>query len=314
MCRIFDADLPVASHLTNFSSFAFGAQRLLKVNASYSNFTHQVVQCPSLLRNCKNLLSAIGFNNCSNIIQCNSMFYKDESLKYVDFALPNKIIDETSIHHCFGQCSGLTTDISYLFPTNGFYGKIDTTNIFRNCIALSGTVPADILWQNKYVEWNTSNRNMFLGCSTDIRSQVPVSWGGTNKNLENKLKIKDVNYYSAFEVYPTTEVILTGYCDALSANIIYAEIPAKTLQTLVLRTYITDKTKSDIVIDWGDGTYNTLQQSAAVTDIDKNNDDEINYVFNHDYKIQNKFIIKIYGKDYFGIKQSYIKEGSTTRT
>ena len=315
MCRIFDKDLPIASHLTNFSSFALSSQCLLYVNATNSNFTHQVVQCPSLLRNCTNLIKAQGFNNCTNIIECNSMFYKDSSLQYTDFALPNKLADHTSTHSCFGECPNLEMDVSWLIPTAGFFGRVKTTNIFRNCAKLYGTVPANVLWEDTKVEWTSTDRNMFLGCSAAIRSQVPTSWGGTNANLENLLKVKDKSYYSAVEVYPTESALPVGRDETLNGDII-SEVPAKMQQILVFRTYINeaDKENADIVVDWGDGTVNTLSNAATMTDTDVWSPMEKNYALLHNYTTQQKYIIKIYGKDYFGIKTSYIKEGTTIRT
>ena len=273
------------------------------------------MQCPSLLRHCVNLTRAIGLNNCSNIFECNSMFYEAFSLQKTDFFLPISHIDSTSIHSCFGYCSSLIQDINYLFPTAGFQGNIVTTNIFRNCSQLSGTVPAHLLWENTQVNWDISTKNMFLGCSPEIRAQVPFSWGGTNKNLDIKLNIKDPNYYTAFEVFPTLSGIPIGDSSDLSGTVT-TEISANSIQIISLRTFIPreESSKADIIIDWGDDSFSTLDNAADFEDTQTNNENEVIYNFSHKYSEQKKYIIKIYGKDYFGIKTTYIKKGVTTVT
>ena len=61
---------------------------------------------------------------------------------------------------------------------------------FQNCKKLYGTVPADLLWNNKDVKWTTTAK-CFYGCSSEIRAQVPKSWGGTADNSIIKTSVDE---------------------------------------------------------------------------------------------------------------------------
>ena len=72
----------------------------------------------------------------------------------------------------------MQSDIETLLPKNGFIAKkLDFQAVFSSA-KLTGTVPADILWKDKTIQWSNTER-AFAGCPAEIRSQVPVSWGGT---------------------------------------------------------------------------------------------------------------------------------------
>ena len=79
--------------------------------------------------------------------------------------------------------------LKYFLPTPG--STYNVTGLFYQCEILTGIVPADKLWNNKQVTW-TGTSTCFDQCSDEIRSQVPVSWGGTasddiiEKSLEEK--------------------------------------------------------------------------------------------------------------------------------
>ena len=179
MCRVFDYDLPVASHITNFSSFAQSAMHLLHVDVSHcAKFNAQYSNISNLFNGSKNLLSATGFasRNKQNISYA-SVFYYCYSLETTDLILAHSAASISEM--CCG-CSKLVYDIADLF----YFFNIDansTVNVnkmLKICSSLTGTVPANKLWNRRDVNW-TNTTTAFEGCSNEIRSQVPVSWGGT---------------------------------------------------------------------------------------------------------------------------------------
>jgi hypothetical protein len=95
------------------------------------------------------------------------------------------------IDRVFDFCSSLTVDINALLPAQKFQvSKLSVNNMFSNS-GITGTVPADKLREDSNIEW-TDTETAFIGCSDEIRAQVPVSWGGTasddiiEKSLEEK--------------------------------------------------------------------------------------------------------------------------------
>lgn len=114
--------------------------------------------------------------------------------------------------------------------------------------------------------------------------------------------------YTAFNVYPHLNDIPVGENDELG-NIVEA-VPANTLHRIQIRTGQYDYTKSDVVIDWGDGSCSSIAAGQFNTSgIVNKLSDEPAYIFEHDYaealasngKSAMKFTVKIYGKDYYGL-------------
>jgi hypothetical protein len=248
------------------------------------------------------------------------------SLNKLDFKLPMNPI--TLGDNVFRQMTNFSGNIETLFPTAGFStNKLSAKNLFAGCEKLKGTVPADLLWNNKSVEWsNTENCFGSCGnaleytCSAEIRAQVPVSWGGTNKLIDEQLKLKaanvDTSDYTAFEVMPHKDEIPVGYCEELGANIATA-VGANTTQMFTLRTMQLDHTKSDIVVDWGDGYVSVIaagEFSSDSTIADTSADasaGERNYTVLHDYADnmtadREKFVVKIYGSQYYNIQSKSV--------
>ena len=59
MSRVFDSDLPLASHIVNIASTCFGAMRLLNVNF-IDYYNNRILNINSLFCKCKNLVKANG--------------------------------------------------------------------------------------------------------------------------------------------------------------------------------------------------------------------------------------------------------------
>jgi hypothetical protein len=175
--RCFEIDLPVASHIGNLATFCNNANQLVYVNCECIKY-RKFENCQLLFANATNLVKVIGMGTNFSEGVCSIMFNNAYSLVYTDFKMGLSGL-RTSLRQVFYRCLSLNMNISSLFSdVYGNNGKIDASYMFEDCPNLTGTVPAHILWDNKNIEWiNTSA--CFSGCSDAIRSQVPVSWGGT---------------------------------------------------------------------------------------------------------------------------------------
>ena len=135
LCRIFDYDLPIASHLRNFSSFCRHSKHLINVDVSKSpTFSSNYINIANMFTGCKNLLSVTGFGG-SSISKINvsyaALFYQCSALTTTDFKL---IPTDSSIKQVFRECSNLEVDINDVL--SNFYvlgGKINTNTTFNNC-------------------------------------------------------------------------------------------------------------------------------------------------------------------------------------
>lgn len=194
--RIFDVDLPLASHIGNLASFAIYANRLLKVKFPHSTAPYSNVWNWSYtFGNCSNLLEVVGFEDISvrdDAITIGMMQYCT-SLINTDFVFPAKT---NSLRDIYQGCKNFAMDINKLIPANGF----TSNNIFISRLFIgskvSGTIPAEKLWNDKSIKWifDVKDREPFLKCTDETRVQVPVSWGGTaddsiiEPSLEERIK------------------------------------------------------------------------------------------------------------------------------
>lgn len=338
ICRIFDKDLPIASHIKNFSSFARSSKHLLNVNVSKcKNFNKNYINISMLFYDCTNLVSATGFSieNKINIAYSN-ILANCYSLETTNFVF---IPTSYGINGTFNKCYKLVADIYQLFylyqASTGSSVSLDS--VFSKCKNLYGVIPANKLWNNKNITW-TNTENCFAECSKQIIAQAPVSWGGTNQSIDLQLSLSNQikSDYTAFEVCPHIIDIEKNDTTTLYGKVQYNKIPATTVHRMVIRTKTINNLDSDVVIDWGDGTYtsisngdyNTLNNSIYVdiqADIENG---QANYTVEHDYAknfydlngnilvddagneiTSRKYVIKIYGKKYFGFKGChYINE------
>lgn len=182
LCRIFEDDLPIASHLTNFSGACRVAPRLLYVDFSRSRVKQQARHCDNLFYQSRNLLSAVGFYD-HRIVRISNAFSGCRNLTTTDFVLP-AVMSGDGPNMLFNGCQNLVGDIASFFPTSFAPGTpARAVAMFYRCVKLTGTVPADKLWNSPY-QWTlgAAGQLPFLFCSTAIRQQVPVSWGGTASN------------------------------------------------------------------------------------------------------------------------------------
>ena len=198
LCRAFDVDLPVASHLKNLSSFCINANHLINVNIPAAFNSSHINNLSCTFFGCRNLLKVTGLPSTNKYnFQYSGVFRECPNLQYTDLSMIH--IGYGGWAWMFAGCNKLSINIEDIFYYP-FYTKdqeININSIFLNCYNLSGVVPADKLWNNKDVKWlNTSKA--FSGCSGLI-DQIPSSWGGTasddiiEKSVEQKLSLTNQN-------------------------------------------------------------------------------------------------------------------------
>lgn len=184
MSRVFDKDLPIALHVNNFASIAIAANRLLNVHFPHSTAPYSnVFNWSYTFSECKNLQSVTGFEDL--VVRPDAWFdgfmQNSPSLNFTDFVIPAGC---NSLKGIFHGCTDFSVDINKLIPVNGFISSnIFVKNLFVGT-KITGIVPADKLWNDKNIKWKTESEKTtpFLNCPDEIRSQVPVSWGGTADN------------------------------------------------------------------------------------------------------------------------------------
>ena len=177
--RIFDADLPIANHISNFASMCYGATRLLKVKFPHSTkYVTDAYNFASTFEFATNLISVTGFEDNplnSDCIVAN-IFNGDVSLQETDFVIPKGV---TSIAGVFHDCKSLSTDISKIIPSNGFaYDNINAGAAFANTPSLTGVIPDYLLWNS-----GKTFKSQSAFYQSSLSSQAPKSWGGTLEDL-----------------------------------------------------------------------------------------------------------------------------------
>ena len=184
ICRIFDKDLPIASHLNTFDSMCRFAKRLLSVNLCGTGGSRFLMAYNVYMTfsDCTNLLSATGFNKYAKFKYIGGIFRGCSNLITTDFVIPQWTISCTA---AFYGCVALVADVAKILPQGvGFSGtSIEVDRLFTYDSNLYGTVPAAMLWESTTVNFVGDKKNgltqVFKKCSTELMAQVPTTWGGT---------------------------------------------------------------------------------------------------------------------------------------
>lgn len=179
-CRILADDLPIASHLTNLTAFAYGTLKLVTVQCASYKYLHRTTNHAQMFTNDKNLLSVTGFEDLVMISRgAEGCFQFCENMHTCDF---NGVLcsnNPRAMYAMFQNCYALSVDIGKFFPTKFVSRALNFTNTFTHMHAMTGTVDPNQFWSDPNIDWQGFS-NCFYGCSDKIRSQVPTSWGGTS--------------------------------------------------------------------------------------------------------------------------------------
>lgn len=125
-----------------------------------------------------------------------------------------------------------------------------------------------------------------------VYHQINGQW---TVGFPNVLKSDD---YTAFEVLANNEIIPAGTIDGFTNESYNYEVPIGMTHWLLLRSE-TKPIDSDVVIDWGDGEF------TKATDLTTDDCNGSTYRFAHTYGSPGKYIVKIYGKDYYGFNNKF---------
>ena len=178
-CRILADDLPIASHLTNLTAFAYGTLKLVTVQCASYKYLHRTTNHAQMFTNDKNLLSVTGFEDLVMISRgAEGCFQFCENMHTCDF---NGVLcsnNPRAMYAMYQNCYALAINIGTFFPTKFVSRALNFTNTFTHMHAMTGTVNAKQLWGDPTIDWQGYN-NCFYGCPEEIRAQVPTAWGGT---------------------------------------------------------------------------------------------------------------------------------------
>lgn len=118
--------------------------------------------------------------------------------------------------------------------------------------------------------------------------------------------------YTAFEIYANSEEIPAG-TDHPDLGYITVAIPAMMTEKFMMRANY-QHADSDVIVNWGDGSTSTLRngefESEDLSEWDKEHQFEAITVMSHTYAEPGKYIVKIYGKKYFGLANSRTLENN----
>jgi hypothetical protein len=182
--KVLTSELPIASCVTNIASGFTTNTRLQKIEVpKYCNLSH-LVNITAAFSSCNNLLtvSGLSYNFGEGTYTTNGLFSGCSNLNSSDFKIPKSTFISSGVAGIYSGNRNLAINVVNLLPDNGFSDKyVNVSGLFNNCSKLTCSdyeKLANILWNDTSKIWlNTSN--CFKKCSDELRSYVPVSWGGT---------------------------------------------------------------------------------------------------------------------------------------
>lgn len=191
-CDVFSNRAHIASFVKNLASTYAYSNRLLYVDAAYVYPLREKSNLWKLFYKCENLFEVLSCSHANDSSNTASVFAECGNLVKHDSPSVGTMEHDDSLASCFAGCPKLEMDIAKVFPKKIQAQTVAIGSMFLNCAKLYGKVPAQFLWEDATVQWTMStsadadgsNRTgPFYGCSDEIRSQVPLAWGGTNADI-----------------------------------------------------------------------------------------------------------------------------------
>lgn len=127
-------------------------------------------------------------------------------------------------------------------------------------------------------------------------------------NTLDDVQLLDLVDCTAFEVFAHDYDIQVGECEELGGYV-NNTIQASTEQRFQIRSTTLVDSVSDVIIDWGDGKSSTISKGEYISRADQTEDKEVTYTVGHTYEQNGKYIVKIFGKDYFSFRSVHISTG-----
>lgn len=170
-----DLETPVSRHIVNLSSAFAGCRKILRVKSDYAYPLVNVRNCATLFYACPNLKTVEGLSAYGD---ASGMFKYCYALQHTSVFVTR---DVTNAATMYDGCTALADDVSKLVPGPMHRSAaVNVSRMFRNCPHVTANpMPAGFLWEDSEVMWS-GTADAFSGCSDDVRSLVPVSWGGSN--------------------------------------------------------------------------------------------------------------------------------------
>lgn len=180
LCEALTSYLPVASCHHNLSRFLAGAQCVTWVQCGLFTFANKT-NIDLICAGCKNLTIATGFSALPKLRSAEQVFSGCSNLVTTDYVFPTSVDTQEGYYLSFSGCSKLVRSLKDFFPAGGFQSKkLKAYDMFLNAALLTWSDEiAQKLWKDPTIEW-TDTSTAFVGCSDEVRSHVPISWGGTS--------------------------------------------------------------------------------------------------------------------------------------
>lgn len=132
-------------------------------------------------------------------------------------------------------------------------------------------------------------------------------------NVKASTQTGSYSEFTQFEVFATNSIISAGSTD-IDTGLVYAfDVPAGMTHSFRLRSDAPPET-NDIIIHWGDGTSSSVhkQDYTSIYDAEWLTVAELIYNFRHTYSKPGKYIVTIYGKDYWGFQTGPFTSGGAS--
>lgn len=188
----FAAGAHIASFIKNMASTYNWSNRMLVLDVSYLYPIRDVGNMAATFQDCRNLHTLISLGSPVMPSYLGSTFRGCTNLTVNDSPGLGAMRGNESISYLYYNCSKLKVDIAKIITSKARVDSLLVDLAFGNCSSLYGTVPAQYLWDDATVDWKMSyaydadhsnKQGPFYGCSDEIRAQVPLLWGGTNKDI-----------------------------------------------------------------------------------------------------------------------------------
>lgn len=188
----FAAGAHIASFIKNMASTYENSNRMLVLDVSYLYPIRDVGNMAGTFQDCKNLHTLISLGSPVTPSYLGSTFRGCTNLTVNDSPGLGSMRGNESISYIYYNCSKLKADIADIITSKARVDSLTVDLAFGNCSSLYGTVPSQYLWDDATVNWKMSysydaahsnKQGPFYGCSDEIRAQVPLAWGGTNRDI-----------------------------------------------------------------------------------------------------------------------------------
>ena len=135
---------------------------------------------------------------------------------------------------------------------------------------------------------------------TNLNTILANSTTALEFTLSALRKLRNSNH-TAFEVYPTNVAIPVGQHVVLGQ--VSQAISPNMVEKFVLCS-ILPAAKSDVSVDWGDGTIETISKGYYASETGPDENGVYCITMAHTYTTMNKYIVRIYGRNYFNLKHN----------